>query len=118
MMQTILDPVEPGGTVRSRLVVHPDDMQEVAEGMFKAAAIITAAETCTGPDDLPLYEYLSTIARSKGFNHCGTILALIEQPEQDDRVQPLIRDAITAIGGPGEFFDVLDLITLPDGRAQ
>jgi len=117
-MQTILDPVEPGGTVRSRLVVHPDDLQEVAEGMFKAAAIITAAETCTKADNLPLYEYLSTMARAKGFQHCGTILLLIQQPEQADRVRALIRDAIAAIGGPGEFFDVLDLITVPDGRVQ
>ncbi len=118
-MKPILDSTfQLGDAERSRLVVHPDDLQEVAEGMFKAAAMITAAETCTGLDDLPLYEYLSTIARAKGFQHCGTILLLVEQPGQTDRVDALIRDAIIAMGGPGEFFDVLDLITLPDGRAQ
>lgn len=107
-----------GDAERSRLIVHPDDLQEVAEGMFKAAATITAAGTCTGPDDLPLYEYLSTAARAKGFQHCGTILSLIKQPGQTDLVNTLIRDAIAAIGGPGDFFDVLDLITWPDGKAQ
>lgn len=118
-MKPILDfTFQPGDAERSRLVVHPDDLQEVAEVMFKAAAMITAAETFTGPDDLPLYEHLSSIARAKGFQHCGAILLLVKQPGQTDRVDALIRDAITAIGGPGEFFDVLDLITWPDGSPQ
>jgi hypothetical protein len=118
-MKPILDfNFQLGDAERSRLVVHPEDLQEVAEGMFKAAAMITAAETCTGPDDLPLYEHLSSVARAKGFQHCGTILSLVEQPGQTDRVDALIRDAIAAFGGPGEFFDVLDLITWPDGSTQ
>lgn len=118
-MQTILDPAfQSGGAARSRLIIPADELQSSAESVFKAAAQITAAETVTGPDDLPLYEYLSSIARAKGFQHCGTILLLIQQPEQAARVRALIRDAIVAIGGPGEFFDVLDLITLPGGRAQ
>jgi hypothetical protein len=118
-MKPILDFIfQLGDAERSRFVVHPDDLQEVAEGIFKAAAMITAAETCTEPDDLPLYEHLSSIARAKGFQHCGTILSLVEQPGQTDRVDALIRDAIAAMGGPSDFFDTLDLITFPDGRAQ
>lgn len=116
-MQTILDPAfQPGGAGRSRLIIPADELQESAESVFKAAAQITAAGTEEG--DLPLYEQLSNIARAKGFQHCGTILLLIERPGQADRVRTLIRDAIAAMGGPGDFFDALDLITFPEGGAQ
>jgi hypothetical protein len=120
-MQTILDPAfEPGGAARSRLIIPADELQSSAESVFKAAAQITAAEADAAPipGDFPLYEYLSSVARAKGFQHCGTILLLIQRPDQAARVLALIREAIAALGGPGDFFDVLDLLTCPDGRPQ
>jgi hypothetical protein len=116
-MPTILDPAfQLGGAGRSRLIIPTDELQSSAESVFKAAAQLTAAGTEEG--DLPLYVHLSAIARAKGFQHCAAILLLIQRPDQAARVLGLIREAIAAMGGPGDFFDVLDLLTFPDGRAQ
>lgn len=108
----------PGGAVRSRLAIHPDDLQEVAEGTFKAAALVSI--THPDPSNLPLFEYLSSIARVKGFQHGDLILSLIQRPDQAtcDKVMALVREAIECIGGPGEMFDAVDLITSPEGTAQ
>jgi hypothetical protein len=108
----------PVGAGRSRLVIHPDDLQEVAEGMFQAAALVSI--THPEPGNLPLFDYLASIARAKGFQHGDLILSLIQRPDQAacDKVLALVRDAITCMGGPGEMFDCVDLISAPEGVPQ
>jgi hypothetical protein len=117
-MQTILDSAfEPGGAVRSRLIIPADELQSSAESVFKAAAQVAAGESEKG--DLPLFDHLSTIARAKGFQHSSVILSLVLQAGSSHCVRSLIQDAIACMGGPGDFFDALDLITAPEaGRAQ
>jgi hypothetical protein len=108
----------PGGAGRSRLVIHPDELQEVAEETFKAAALLSVTEAKHG--DLPLFDYLSAIARVKGFQHGELILSLIQRPDQAAcaKVLALVREAIDCIGGPGEMFDCVDMISAPEGSAQ
>jgi hypothetical protein len=107
-----------GGAGRSRLVIHPDDLQEVAEGMFQAAALVSI--THAEPGNLPLFDHLSSIARKKGFQHADLILSLIQRPDHAacDKVLALVRDAITCMGGPGDFFDALDLISAPEAGSM
>ena len=107
----------PSGAGWSRLVIHPDDLQEVAKGMFQAAALVSI--THPDPSNLPLFDHLCTVGREKGFQHGATILLLIQLPDQESRVLALVRAAIALMGGRGEFFDALNLITSPEtGRAQ
>lgn len=108
----------PGGAGRSRLVIHPDDLQECAEGLFTGAAKLAAVGV--EPGDLPLFDHLSAIARAKGFQHCDLILSLIQHPGQAacEKVLALVRDAIICIGGPGEMFDCVDMISAPEGGLQ
>ena len=108
---------QPGTAGRSRLVIPEDELQCSAESIFKAAAQIAAGEGEEG--DLPLFEQLSAVARAKGFQHSDIILSLVLQAGSSHCVRSLIQDAIACMGGPGDFFDALDLITAPEaGRAQ
>jgi hypothetical protein len=112
-MQTILDAAfHPGGAGRSRLVIPADELQESAESVFKAAAQVAAGEAEEG--DLPLFDHLATIARAKGFQHSDIILSLVLQAGSSHCVRSLIQEAIVCMGGPGDFFDALDLATSPD----
>lgn len=109
---------QPGGAGRSRLVIHPSELQEVAEETFKAAALLSVTDV--EPGDLPLFDHLSAIARVKGFQHGEVIVSLIQRPDQAarEKVLALVREAIACIGGPGEMFDCVDMISAPDGRPQ
>ena len=112
-MLTILNAAyQPGSAGRSRLVIPTDELQYSAESVFKAAAQLAAGEREEG--DLPLFEQLSAIAWSKGFKHCSVILSLALQPGASHCIRSLIQEAITCMGGPGAFFDALDLITAPE----
>jgi hypothetical protein len=106
----------PAGAVRSRFIIPAEHLQHDAESIFIGAGQI---ERELQPYQVQLFADLLTIAADKGFCDADLLRSLIQRRVAPALVRSMAREVIDIMGGPGDFFDVIDLITWPDeGCAQ
>ena len=109
-MQSVAD--LPAGAVRSRSIIPAEHIQHDAEVIFIAAGEIEQEVQANG--QLQLFTDLLSIAVDKGFQDADILRSLIRSRVRTALMRELVRDVIEIMGGPGDFFDAIDLITWPD----
>lgn len=109
-IQTVFD--LPAGAVRSRSIIPAEHIQHDAEVIFIAAGEIEQEAQSNG--QLQLFTDLLSIAVYKGFQDADILRSLIRRRMRTALMRELVREVIEIMGGPGDFFDAIDLITWPD----
>lgn len=105
----------PAGTVRSRSIIPAEHIQHDAEVIFITAGEIEQEVRSNG--QLQLFTDLLSIAVDKGFQDADILRSLIRRQVRTALKRELVREVIEIMGGPGNFFDAIDLITWPDEGA-
>jgi hypothetical protein len=104
----------PAGAVRSCSIIPAEHIQHDAEVIFIAAGEIEQEVQANG--QLQLFTDLLRIAVDKGFQDADILRSLIRRRLRTGLMHELVREVIEIMGGPGDFFDAIDLITWPDER--
>jgi hypothetical protein len=102
----------PAGAVRSRTIIPAEHIQHDAELIFITAGEIEQEVQANG--QLQLFTDLLSIAVDKGFQDADILRLLIRRQTKPALMRELVREVIEIMGGPGDFFDAIDLITWPD----
>jgi hypothetical protein len=102
----------PAGAVRSRSIIPAEHIQHDAEVIFITAGEIEQEVQANG--QLQLFTDLLSIAVDKGFRDADILRLLIRRRVRTALMHELVREVIEIMGGPGDFFDAIDLITWPD----
>jgi dimeric dUTPase (all-alpha-NTP-PPase superfamily) len=102
----------PAGAVRSRSIIPAEHIQHDAEAIFITAGEIEQEVQANG--QLQLFTDLLSIAVDKGFQDTDILRSLIQHRVQTALMHELVCEVIEIMGGPGDFFDAIDLITWPD----
>ena len=102
----------PAGAVRSRSIIPAEHLQHDAEVIFITAGEIEQEVQANG--QLQLFTDLLSIAVDKGFQDADILHLLIRRQAKTALMRELVREVIDIMGGPGDFFDAIDLITWPD----
>jgi hypothetical protein len=105
----------PAGAVRSRSIIPAEHIQHDAEVIFITAGEIEQKVQASG--QLQLFTALLSIAVGKGFQDADILRSLIRRRVKTALMHELVREVIEIMGGPGDFFDAIDLITWPDEGA-
>ena len=105
----------PAGAVRSRSIIPVEHIQHDAEVIFITAGEIEQEAQANG--QLQLFTDLLSIAVDKGFQDADILRSLFQRRVQTALMHELVREVIEIMGGPGDFFDAIDLITWPDEGA-
>lgn len=95
---------------RSRLIFPADELQHAAETILIGAGQI---EQELQDYQVHLFSDLVAIAIGKGFQDADILRSLITHRPTAALVRELTREVIDLFGGPGDFWDAVDLITWP-----
>lgn len=101
----------PAGAVRSRSIIPTEHIQHDAEVIFLTAGEIEQEVQAKG--QLQLFTDLLSIAVDKGFQDADILRLLFQRRVRTALLHELVREVIEIMGGPGDVFDAIDLITWP-----
>ena len=104
----------PTGVRRSRHIIPAEHQQGNAEAILIVAGEIEP--DIQMPEQVHLFRDMMILAEGKGFGDADILRSLIRGRRQSALMRQMVREVIDLLGGPGDFFDIIDMITWPDER--